>query len=109
MDEDNRDPDPTTMSRKELVDEVLRLRVQVAQDQDYYRQCRDKMAEKLQSYNEKFNLQEEVIAELIRNSPSQNSSATGELLRENRETARVPQLVSSGFKLLPAFNPENLF
>lgn len=109
MNEDNRDPDPTTMSRKALIDEVIRLRAQVAEDQDYYRKCRDMMADKLQSYNEKFNMQEEVIADLSKQIENNKVSTKVDDSLYQRETTRVPQLPRLTFAAVPAFDGYKVF
>lgn len=109
MDEDNRDPEPATMSREALIDEVIRLRAQVAEDQDYYRKCRDMMADKLHSYNDKFNLQEEVIHDLTKEVENLQSSTEMNENKRQGERGRVPQLSSQAQMELARFDADKLF
>ena len=112
MNEDNRDPEPATMSRQELIDEVIRLRAQIADDQDYYRKCRDMMADKLHSYNDKFNLQEEVIADLtcqVQCNLDNREKSAYESKDAAMEMTRVPRLDRPADSILPKFEASGLF
>lgn len=95
--------DPTTLSKRELVAEVYRLRQQIVDDQDHYRKCRDMMAEKLNSYNEKFNLQEEAIRYLDQQLKEAQSLNPDKGKLNNREVARVPEFPKQPPPILPAF------
>jgi hypothetical protein len=88
---------------------VLRLRQQIVEDQDHYRKCRDMMAEKLQNYNDKFNLQEEAIQYLDEqlNMKTPVNAENGKL--ECKEIARVPQFPAQKAGSMAAFNPKHLF
>jgi hypothetical protein len=106
MGDESDEVDLTTLSKKQLVEEVLRLRQQISEDQDHYRKCRDMMAEKLQNYNDKFNLQEEAIHYLDEQLKSKTTSQAGENTYHNREVARVPEFPRQAPLILPAFKPQ---
>lgn len=98
--------DLTTLSKKQLVEEVLRLRQQISEDQDHYRKCRDMMAEKLQNYNDKFNLQEEAI-HYLDEQLSMKTKVNAEMGKMKfSEVARVPEFPRQAPLILPAFKPQ---